>query len=61
MLITDIDKPKERVQTDEEPKGISFATVATLMVAGATLVELVRPRVEVTHLTINQDLGVTES
>lgn len=57
MLITDIDKPKDPEKREEEPTGTSFVTVATLMVAGATLVELIRPKVEVTQLTINQNLG----
>lgn len=57
MLITDIDKPKDPEKREEDPKGTSFVTVATLMVAGATLVELIRPKIEVTQLTINQNLG----
>lgn len=41
MLITDIDKPVERSGRPEEG-GIGLVPAITLMVAGATLVELLR-------------------
>lgn len=56
MLITDVDKPVERSGRPTE-NGIGLVPAITLMVAGATLVELLRSDRN-TDVTIVQNIEV---